>query len=76
MKQSVVNSVKGLFGKSFRKRVRKADSLKALRKRLVHKKQKVEKKIDDCSSGSEQKLMQKKLKVLTKQISKIDNKLG
>jgi hypothetical protein len=76
MKQTVIDNVKDLFGSSFRKKVKKADSLAELRKKLVHKKEKLTKKIDESDSGSERKLLHKKVKVLTKQISKIDNKLG
>ena len=76
MKQTVIDNVKDLFGSGFRRKMKEANSLKELRKRLLHKKIQLEKKVDDCDSGSERKLLQKKVRVLDKQISKIDSKLS
>ena len=76
MKRTVINNLKDLFGSGFKKKMKEANSLKELRKRLIHKKKQLAKKLDDSQSGSERKLLLKKIKVLEKQISKTDKKLG
>jgi chaperonin cofactor prefoldin len=76
MKQTVIKKVKDLFGSGFRKKIKQAESLKDLKKRLSHKKDQLDEKIKDCKAGTERKLLGKKVKVLEKQIKKIDSKLG
>ena len=76
MKQTVYKNLKDLFGSGFKKKMKEADSLKELRKRLVHKDEQLKEKIKNCNSGTERKLLEQKVKVLGKQIKKIDNKLS
>ncbi len=75
MQNSIIDTLKEFFGDDFQKKLRKADSLKELRKKLTSKKSDIEKKIKNCNSRSETKLLEKKLKVLKQQIKKINEKL-
>ena len=75
MQDSIIDTLKELFGSDFQKKLHKANSLKELRKKLLSKKSDIEKKINNCNSRSETKLLEKKLKVLKEQIKKINEKL-
>ncbi len=71
MRKSIADKVKDLFGSGFKKRVKKAESLKALQKELEHKRSVIHKKMKSTKSASEKKLLDKKLKVLEEQLKKI-----
>ena len=76
MQKSIIDEIKNLFGDHFQKKVRRADSLKEIKRRLSSKRAVLQKRIKECKSNSERKLIEKKLKVLKEQIKKIDKKLS
>ncbi len=69
MAKRIVDSLKGLFSKKFREKL-KHDTLDDMVRRMKKKAHKVRRKLDGCQSDRECKLLRKQLKVLEAQIAK------